>query len=45
MVSVFALSAVDPGFEPRSDQTKDYEIGSCFFAKHAAYPHNVVSVS
>ena len=37
MVSVFALSAVDHGFEPRSSQTKDYEIGiCCFFAKHAA---------
>jgi hypothetical protein len=34
MVSVLA---VDPGFEPRSGQTKDYEIGICFFsAKHAA---------
>ena len=36
MVSVLVLSAVDRGFEPRSDQTKDYKIGiSCFSAKHA----------
>jgi len=34
---VLASSAVDRGFEPRSDQTKDYEIGICSFsAKHAA---------
>ena len=37
MVSVLALSAVDRGFEPWSDQTKDYKIGICWFsAKHAA---------
>ena len=37
MVIVFASSAVDRGFELRSCQTKDYEIGiCCFFAKHAA---------
>ena len=37
MVSVLVSSAVDRGFEPRSDQTKDYKIGSCCFsAKHAA---------
>ena len=37
MVSVRASSAVDHGFEPRSDQTKDYKIGIyCFTAKHAA---------
>ena len=37
MVSVLASSAVDRGFEPRSGQTKDYEIGiCCFFAKHTA---------
>ena len=37
MVSVLASSAVDPGFEPRSGQTKDYEIDiCCFSAKHAA---------
>jgi hypothetical protein len=29
MVSVFASSAVDRGFEPRSGQTKDYKIGIC----------------
>jgi hypothetical protein len=27
MVSVLASSAVNRGFEPRSDQTKDYKIG------------------
>jgi hypothetical protein len=27
MVSVLASSAVDCGFEPRSDQTKGYKIG------------------
>ena len=37
MVSVLASSVVDLGFEPRSGQTKDYEIGiCCFSAKHAA---------
>ena len=37
MVSVLASSAVDRGFEPRSGQTKDYEIGiCCFSAKHTA---------
>ena len=37
MVSVFASSAVDREFEPRSAQTKDYKIGiCCFFAKNAA---------
>ena len=37
MVSVLASSVVDHGFENRSDQTKDYEIGIyCFSAKHAA---------
>jgi hypothetical protein len=37
MVGVLASSAVDCGFEPRSGQTKDYEIGiCCFSAKHAA---------
>jgi hypothetical protein len=37
MVSVFASSLVDRGFEPRLGQTKDYKIGiCCFFAKHAA---------
>jgi hypothetical protein len=37
MVSVFASSAVDRGFEPRSCQTKDHKIGICYFsAKPAA---------
>ena len=36
MVSVLASSAIDRGFDRRSGQTKDYEIGiCCFFAKHA----------
>ena len=36
MVSVLASSAVDRGFESRSDQTKDYKINiCCFSAKHA----------
>ena len=37
MVSVLISSEVDRWFEPRSGQTKDYEIGiCCFSAKHAA---------
>jgi hypothetical protein len=37
MVSVLASSAVDREFEPRSGQTKDYNIViCCFSAKHAA---------
>ena len=37
MVSVLASSAVVRGFEPRSGQTKDYNISTCCFsAKHAA---------
>jgi hypothetical protein len=37
MVSVLASSVVDRGFEPRSGQTKDHEIGIlCFSAKQAA---------
>ena len=36
MVSVFTSSVVDRGFEPRSGQTKDYNIGiCCFSAEHA----------
>ena len=36
MVSVLASSVVDRGFEPRSCQTKHYNIGSCcFYEKHA----------
>jgi hypothetical protein len=35
MVIVFASSSVDRGFESRSGQTKDFEIGiCCFSAKH-----------
>jgi hypothetical protein len=37
MVSVLASSVVDCRFEPRSGQTKDYNIGiCCFSAKYAA---------
>ena len=37
MVSGLSSSAVDRGFEPRSGQTKDSNIGiCCFSAKHAA---------
>ena len=37
MASVLASSAVNRGFEPRSAQAKNYEIGICYFsAKHAA---------
>jgi hypothetical protein len=37
IVSTLTSRAVDRGLEPRSGQTKDYEIGiCCFFAKHAA---------
>ena len=38
MVSVTTSSAVDRVFEPRSGQTKEYEIGiCCFSAKQAEY--------
>ena len=37
MVSVFTLCTVDPGFKPRSCQTKEYKYGiCCFSANHAA---------
>ncbi len=37
MANVLASSAVDRGFEARSDQTKDYKIGiCCISAKHAS---------
>ena len=37
MVSVLVSSTIYRGFEPRSDQSKDYKIGSCCFStKHAA---------
>ena len=43
MVSVFASSAVDRGFEPRSGQTKDYKIGiCCFSARYAALRKQIV---
>ena len=36
MVSVLASSALNRGFDSRSGQTKDYNIGSCCFSdKHA----------
>jgi hypothetical protein len=37
MVSVLASIVVDRGFEPRSDQTKDYKRGiRCFSTNHTA---------
>ena len=37
MVRVLASSAMDRGFDPLSDRTKDYKIGiCCFSAKHSA---------
>ena len=37
MVNVLTSSAVDRGLEPRSGQTKDYQIGICCFStKNAA---------
>ena len=37
MVSMLTSNSVDRRFEPRSCQTKDYEIGMCCFsAKHTA---------
>jgi hypothetical protein len=37
MFSMLASSAVDRGFEPRSGETKHYEIGICCFSvKYAA---------
>ena len=39
MISMFASSAVDHGFEPWSGPTKDYKIGitiCCFSTKHSA---------
>ena len=41
MVSVLTSIAIYRGFEPRSDQTKDYKIGICCFStKHAALRRN-----
>ena len=38
MVRMLTSSAVNRGFEPRSDQTKDYKIGICCFpTKHATF--------
>ena len=36
MVRVLASSVVDRGFQPRSGQTKDYEIGVCCFSDKQA---------
>jgi hypothetical protein len=37
MVGMLATSAVGRGFDPQSDQTKNYEIGiCCFSAKYTA---------
>ena len=37
MINVLSSSLVDRGFDPRSGQTNDYEIGICCFSnKHAA---------
>ena len=37
MTRVLALNVIDRGFDPRSSQIKDYEIGiCCFSAKYAA---------
>jgi hypothetical protein len=36
MVTVFASSAVDRGFEHRSSQTKDYKICICCFSARNA---------
>ena len=36
LVSVFVLSAIDHGFEPRSGKTKNCKMGiCCFSAKHS----------
>ena len=36
MVSVLTPSTVGRGFEPSSDETKDYEIGICCFSVNDA---------
>ena len=36
MVNVLASNAVDRGFEPRSSQTKDFNIGICCFSSKDA---------
>ena len=41
MVSMLTLNAVDCGFEPRSGQTENFEIGIwCFSSKYAALRSN-----
>ena len=41
MISMLASSKIDRGFEPRSGEIKEYEIGiCCFSAKHAAFRGN-----
>ena len=43
MVSMLVSSVVDRGFEPRSGQSIDYEIGiCCFSAKNAALRRNPI---
>ena len=43
MVNVLASSAVDRGFEPRSNQIRDHKIGICGFSvKHAALRGEIV---
>jgi hypothetical protein len=37
MVSVFTLSAVYHGFEPKASQTKDYKIGICCFSADCCF--------
>jgi hypothetical protein len=42
MVSMFALSGVDRGFEAQSGKNKKYKIGICCFStKHAALRRKV----
>jgi hypothetical protein len=44
MVSMLASGAVDCGFEPWSDQTKDYKIGiCCLIMRSALYSTNILS--
>jgi hypothetical protein len=46
MAIVLALSAVDRGFEPSSDQAKDFKIGICCFStKHAVLRCNSMSIA
>jgi hypothetical protein len=42
MVSVLAMSAIDRGLNPRSDQTIDYDIGiRCFFDYHVSLRNKI----